>query len=139
MNILTVSGNMVTLVYNPARDHVEVGDSIAIIDRDENRGVLVQIIATHIPELPGILLEVIRREALSEESYTYGLREAETYKRAVERMKYAEARIIMEVRRVDNRLVYERWSGYVPSRNAEFIRVSAGEVINALRRRRAQT
>ena len=137
MNILLAEGNIVTLVYNPARERVEVGENLVILDRREGRGVLVQVVETSVPELPGILLEIIRREALAERIRVHGLEETESYKTAVENMKYAKARIMMEVRRrEDGSLVYERWRGYVPSRNSEFIRVGVGEIIDALRRQR---
>uniref|UniRef100_A0A7C4BAR1 Uncharacterized protein n=1 Tax=Thermofilum pendens TaxID=2269 RepID=A0A7C4BAR1_THEPE len=136
MNILTVEGNVVTLAYNPGRESVEVGDNIAILDRWDNRGVLVQVIEISVPELPGILLEIVRREAASKAPVTHEPQQLTDYKQAVESTKLARARIMMEVRRVDSKLVYERWSGYVPSRNADFRRVSPSEVVRALRERR---
>jgi len=137
MNILLAEGNVVTIVYNPAREKVEVGENLVILDRREGRGVLVQVIEISVPELPGILLEIIRREALAERVQMHGLEKAESYKTAVESMKYARARIMMEVRfRENGSLIYERWRGYIPSRDSEFIRVSVGEVIDVLRRQR---
>lgn len=137
MNILTVEGNTVTLVYNPVRERVEVGDNYVILDKRERRGILVQVVEITVPELPGMLLEIIRREVMSERPEVHGVEEAETYMTAVESTKYARSRIMMEVRRsTDGSFVYERWSGYVPSRNSEFIKVSVGEVIDVLRRQR---
>jgi len=137
MNILTVEGNIVTLVYNPVKESVEVGDNLVIMDRRNGRGILVQVVEIAVPELPGILLDIIRREVMSERPEVYGVEEAESYHKAVESTKYARARIMMEVRRdEDGSLTYGRWRGYVPSRNSEFIRVSVGEVIYALRRQR---
>ena len=136
MNILTVEGNMVTLVYNPGKESVEVGDNIVILDRGDERGVLVQVIEISVPELPGILLEIVRREASLRAPEAHGLQEFGDYKRAVEGTKLAVARIMMEVKQADGELVFEKWRGYVPSRNAEFKRVSPSEVVLALRERR---
>lgn len=136
MNILTVEGNMVTLVYNPGRERVEVGDNIVILDRVDRRGVLVQVIEISVPELPGILLEIVRREASARAVETYGPQELGDYRRAVEGTKLAIARIMMEVSQVGDELVFERWRGYVPSRIAEYRRVSPSEVVRALRERK---
>uniref|UniRef100_A0A7C4FDZ2 Uncharacterized protein n=1 Tax=Thermofilum pendens TaxID=2269 RepID=A0A7C4FDZ2_THEPE len=136
MNILTVEGNMVTLVYNPGKESVEVGDNIVILDRGDKRGVLVQVIEISVPELPGILLEIVRREASLKAPVTHGLQEFGDYKRAVEGTKLAKARIMMEVKQVEGKLVFERWTGYVPSRIAGFQPVSPSDVVRALRERK---
>lgn len=134
MNILNVEGNIVTLVYNPGKEKVEVGDNIVILDRRDERGVLVQVIQISVPELPGILLEIVRREASTKAPETHGLQELSDYKRAVEGTKLAIARIMMEVKKVDNELVFEKWRGYVPSRSADYRHISPSEVIGALRK-----
>jgi hypothetical protein len=136
VNILNVEGNIVTLVYNPGKEKVEVGDNIVILDRGDERGVLVQVIQISVPELPGMLLEIVRREASTKTPETYGPQEISDYKRAVEGTKYAIARIMMEVKKVGNELVFEKWRGYVPSRNADYKHISPSEVIGALRKRR---
>jgi len=136
MNILTVEGNIVTLIYNPGKESVEVGDNIVILDRGDRRGVLVQVIEISVPELPGILLELMRREASTRVPEAHGSQMLDNYKKAVEGMKLARARIMMEVKQRDGELVFERWRGYVPSRDAEFKRVSPSEVVRALRERR---
>jgi hypothetical protein len=138
VNILTVEGNIVTLLYNPGKEKVEVGDNIVILDRGDGRGVLVQVIQISVPELPGILLEIVRREASAKAPETHGPQELSDYKRAVEGTKLAIARIMMEVRKVDNELIFEKWRGYVPSRNADYKHVSPSEVIDALRKRRLE-
>jgi len=136
VNILTVEGNIVTLVYNPGRESVEVGDNIVILDHVDKRGVLVQVIEISVPELPGILLEIVRREASSRAPEVYEPSGLADVKRAVESTKCAVARIMLEVKQVDGELVFERWRGYVPSRNAAFQRVSPSDVVRALRERR---
>jgi hypothetical protein len=41
---------------------------------------------------------------------------------------------MMEVKKVDNELVFEKWRGYVPSRSADYRHISPSEVIGALRK-----
>jgi len=136
MNVLTVEGNIVTLIYNPGKESIEVGDNIVILDRGDRRGVLVQVIEISVPELPGILLEFVRREASARVPEAHGSQMLGNYKRAVEGMKLAIARIMMEARQIDDELVFERWRGYVPSRDAELKRISPSEVVRSLRERR---
>lgn len=136
MNILTIEGNRVTLAYNPGKESVEVGDNIVILDRVDKRGVLVQVIEISVPELPGILLEIVRREASSRAPEVHEPPGYADAKKAVEGTKLAVARIMMEVKLVDGDLVFEKWRGYAPSRNAEFLRVSPSDVVRALRERR---
>jgi hypothetical protein len=136
VNILTVEGNMVTLVYNPGKESVEVGDNIVILDRGDKRGVLVQVIEISVPELPGVLLEIVRREASLKAPEAHGPKEFGDYKRAVEGTKLAKARIMMEVKQVEDKLAFEKWTGYVPSRVASFQRVSPSDVVQALRERK---
>jgi DNA helicase HerA-like ATPase len=136
VNILTIRGNRVTLVYNLGKESVEVGDNIVILDRADKRGVLVQVIEISVPELPGVLLEIARREVSSRAPEVHEPLGYADAKRAMEGLKVAVARIVMEVELVDGELVFERWRGYAPSRNAEFLRASPSDVVRALRERR---
>jgi energy-coupling factor transporter ATP-binding protein EcfA2 len=136
VNILTIQGNRVTLVYNPGKESVEVGDNIVVLDRADKRGVLALVVETSVPELPGILLEIARREVSSRAPEVHEPPGYADAKKTVEGMKVAAARIVMEVKLVDGELVFERWRGYAPSRDAEFLRVSPSGVVRALRERR---
>jgi hypothetical protein len=136
MNMLKVEGNLVWLVYNPIRESVNVGDNIEIWDSRENRGVLAQVIEIEVPELPGIFLEIIRREVVSTNTAMHGIEDIGEYKRAVEGMKVAIARVMMEIRRENERVTYEQWRGYVPSRNAQFQPANLSNVIRNLRMNR---
>jgi DNA helicase HerA-like ATPase len=136
VNILTIEGNRVTLVYNPSKESVKVGDNIVILDRADKRGVLVQVIEISVPELPGILLEIVRGEASSRAPEVHEPLGYADAKKAVERTQRAVALIMMEVELVDGELVFERWSGYAPTRDAEFLRASPSGVLRALRERR---
>jgi DNA helicase HerA-like ATPase len=136
VNILTIEGDRVRLVYNPGKESVEVGDNIVILDRVDKRGVLALVYEISAPELPGILLEIARREVSSRAPEVHEPPGYAGAKRAVEGLKLAVARIVMEVRLVDGDLVFERWRGYAPSRDAEFLRVSPSDVVRALRERR---
>jgi hypothetical protein len=134
MEILRIEGDFVILVYNPAREHVRVGENIAIIDRRDERGIIVQVIETAVPDLPGILLNIIRREASESEMKRHRPSDMTERYLAVENMKYARARILREITRRENgALYYERWQGYVPSRNSDFQRIGEEELINSLR------
>jgi DNA helicase HerA-like ATPase len=125
VNISTVRGYWVTLVYNPGKESVKVGDNIVILDRADKRGVLALVIEILVP-VPSSSRELEVTEPLV---HAY-------VKKAVEGLRLAVARIMMEVELVDGELVLERWRGYAPSRNAEFLRASPSDVVRALRERR---
>jgi hypothetical protein len=136
VNILTIRGNRVALVYDPGKEDVKVGDNIVILDRADKRGVLALVYEISVPKLPGILLEIARREASSRAPEVHEPPGYADAKKAAEGLKLAAARIMMEVRLVDGEPVFERWRGYAPSRDAEFLRVSPSGVVRALRERR---
>jgi len=138
MQLLRTEGDFIILVYNPAREQVRVGESIAIIDRRERHGVVVQVVETSVPDLPGILLNIIRREATETEVIRHRAEDMAERYHAVENMKYARARIMRELQvGAEGGLHYERWTGYVPSRNVEFQTISERDLIGALRASRA--
>ena len=138
MQLLKTEGEFVILVYNPAREQIRVGESIAVIDRRERHGVVIQVVEISVPDLPGILLNIIRREAAETEIVRHRPEDIAERYHAVENMKYGRARIMRELH-VDTEggLRYERWTGYVPSRNVEFQTITESDLISALRASRA--
>jgi hypothetical protein len=44
IQVVQISGDTVELIFNPAEDHLHVGDNLSIVDRHENRGIIVQIV-----------------------------------------------------------------------------------------------
>ncbi len=138
MELLHTRGEFVWLVYNPAREHVEVGENWMIIDRRERRGVLVQIIEMSVPDLPDILLQLIRREASEREVEIHRSEETSRRYLIVENMKYARGRIIREILKGEE-IKFKRWSGYVPSRTVEFKKIDDEELIEYLRKESDET
>jgi len=134
MQLLMIEGDSVVLVYNPLREQVEVGENIMIIDRGDRRGILVQIVEISVPDLPGILLNIIRKEASEVEVIKHASREASERYHAVENMKYTRARVTRQlIADKDGNITFSMWTGYVPSRNADFRRIDELELIEALR------
>ena len=134
MQLLRTEGEFVILVYNPAREQVRVGENIAVIDRHDRHGVVAQVVENSVPDLPGILLNIIRSEAAETEPVRHRAKDIAERYHAVENMKYSRARVVRELS-IDSQgaIHYERWSGYVPSRNADFRILAENELIDALR------
>jgi hypothetical protein len=44
IQVAQITGDTVELVFNPAEDHLHVGQNLSVVDRHENRGLIVQIV-----------------------------------------------------------------------------------------------
>jgi len=129
MQILSKSGDEIYLVYHPS-ERLEVGESLKIIDRAENRGLIVQVIELNLVDLPGILEDVVRYEAVRTRA-----RISEMAPRGLQKlfidvrdMKIARTKIRFEIR--NNRIV--PWSGWTPSRSSEISSIEIRELVKSL-------
>ncbi len=129
MRVLSKSGDEVYLVYHPS-EGLEVGESLKIVDSIEDRGVIVQVIELNLVDLPGILEDVVRNEAVRAEARvrdvsTGGLQRLLT---DIRNMKVARAKIRFEIR--GNRVI--PWSGWTPSRSSEITPIRLEELLSSL-------
>ena len=128
MQILTKSGDEIYLVYHPD-EKIEVGESLEIVDARENRGLIVQVIELNLVDLPGILEDVVRHEAVrTVRVVEVASGDVQKLMIDVKNMKIAKTKIRYEIR--NGEIV--PWSGWTPSRSSEIKSIRIGELIKSL-------
>jgi len=129
MHILTKSRDEIYLVYHPD-EKIEVGESLKIVDTRENRGLIVQVIELNLVDLPGILEDIVRREAIRTRAKIEEITSHEVQKILVDikNMKIAKTKIRYEIR--NGKIV--PWSGWTPSRSSEISSINTSELIKSL-------
>ncbi len=125
-------GDEIYFVYNP-NENVEVGDNFKIIDRNVNRGILVQVIEVNLIDLPGILTDVLRREVSSS---LVNLTEIKSKVMEplidIRNMRIARAKIRKEILFENGVEVFSSWSGWTPSRACRIEKVSPIEIASKM-------
>ena len=116
MQILSKYGDEIHLLYHP-NERLEVGENLKIIDEAENRGLIVQVIELNLVDLPGILEDVVRQEAIKPRATVHEYAPSELQKLLIDikNMKIARTKIRLEIR--DNKII--PWSGWTPSRSSK--------------------
>ncbi|HDH06825.1 MAG TPA: ATP-binding protein, partial [Thermoproteales archaeon] len=129
MQILSKSGNEILLIYHPS-ERLEVGESLKIFDESEDRGLIVQVIELNLVDLPGILEDIVRQEAVKGRANIREIVSSE-YQRMVtdiRNMKIARAKIRFELRYGE----ILPWSGWTPSRSSKIEPIKVEELIETL-------
>ncbi|RLE64668.1 MAG: hypothetical protein DRN53_00670 [Thermoprotei archaeon] len=129
MQILTKSGDEIYLVYHPD-EKIEVGETLEIIDTKEDRGLIVQVIELNLVDLPGILEDVVRQEAVSKNFRVLEVASSDLKKLMIDlkNMKIAKTKIRHEIKR--GKIV--PWSGWTPSRSSEIKSIKIRELVKSL-------
>lgn len=129
MQILSKYGDEIHLLYHP-NERLEVGENLKIIDEAENRGLIVQVIELNLVDLPGILEDVVRQEAIKPRATVREYAPSELQKLLIDikNMKIARTKIRLEIR--DNKII--PWSGWTPSRSSEISPVTLEELVEYL-------
>lgn len=129
MQILTKSGDEIYLVYHPY-EKIEVGESLEIVNDRENRGLIVQVIELNLVDLPGILEDVVRHEAIRTGFRVVEVASGDVQKLMIDvkNMKIAKTKIRYEIR--NGEIV--PWSGWTPSRSSEIKNIKISELIKSL-------
>ena len=130
MQILSKSGDEILLVYQPL-ERIEVGQTLKLYDRNENRGLILQVIELNLVDLPGILEDIVRHESVSSRAdvSVVSTGEIDRLITDIRNMKIARAKIRYEVR--DDEIV--PWSGWTPSRSSDIECISLDRLIDDLK------
>lgn len=129
MQIASIKGQDVLLLYHPAEEEVEIGCQFVIEETESNEGILVQVINNESLEYAGLQQELIQQileDRFSNErelplNREYGMNE-------IRSLKIAQGKIRMR-KSGDN---YYTWDGWIPSRNAQITQVQVNELLNNL-------
>lgn len=127
---MTKSGDEVILIYHPS-EKIEVGENLILTDRASNRGLLVQVIEENLVDLPGILEDVVRKEAIASRAEVIEHTSAEVEKLLadVRNMKAARTKIRKEIRNGN----FLPWTGWTPSREVEISPLPDEELAKSLK------
>ena len=132
MEITTISGRDVSLIYSPAETDAVVGTAFTVRDaRDRERGVIVQVIENSTLDLDGFVIGQVQTLLEKTSSDTRTIYDGEEGGEAVQQLKVATGRIRA-------RLDGERWAdfnGWVPGRAAEITPVCSEELLARVVRR----
>ena len=132
MKILMKAGDEIILVHRPDEE-VRVGESL-ILKEPSGRGLLVQVIEENLVDLPGILEDTLRREAISRSVKVVEV-QTEPVKDVmdmVQNMKASRAKIRKEVMFEGGSVTYRPWSGWTPTREASVERLDDDDLRRSL-------
>ncbi|MFW9876822.1 MAG: helicase HerA domain-containing protein, partial [Candidatus Thorarchaeota archaeon] len=126
MEIASIKGSNVTLLYHSTDTVADVGQQFSIMELPEQtEGLIVQIIRTESVEYPGIQQEMIQdilEQRLAESEtmidHEHGMNE-------IKSLKFALAKIRKRVRSRN----WETWDGWIPTRNVEINQIDANTLI----------
>ena len=126
MEITSISGRDVSLIYSPTETDAVVGTAFAVRELpDKTRGVIVQVIENSTLDLDGFLVGQVQTLLEKTAADTRRIYDAEEGGKAVQQLKVARCKIRA-------RLDGERWAdfnGWVPGRAAEITPVTADELL----------
>ena len=116
MKILTKAGDEIILIYHPS-EQIEVGENLILIEESSQRGLLVQVIEENLVDLPGILEDIVRREAIASRAEVTERTPSEIEKIMLDirNMKAARTKIRKEIRNGE----ILPWTGWTPSREVQ--------------------
>jgi KaiC/GvpD/RAD55 family RecA-like ATPase len=126
MEIFTIKGENVILMYHPADEAADVGQQFAILERPQKtEGLIVQIISNDSVEYPGLQQEIIQK-ILEERMARLSIEiDREEGMGQIRNIKLALAKIR---KRIHNEQ-WQRWDGWIPTRNVEISPVDADALI----------
>lgn len=131
MELATVKGDTVVLLYHPAEDNAEVGEQFALLEMpDGQSGLVVQVIANELIEFDGLAQGMIQRILESRYARTQTLLDGETGAVGggmdeVRDIKIARAKIRKRITAGE----WHAWDGYVPTRNIRVQKLGASELL----------
>ncbi|MCE4608612.1 MAG: ATP-binding protein [Caldisphaeraceae archaeon] len=129
MQVLSKSGDEIYLIYHPS-ERLEVGQTIKVYDKKEDRGLLLQVIELNLVDLPGILEDIVRHEAVVSRIKVNEVSSPEVKRLItdIRDMKVARSKIRYEIR--SGKIV--PWSGWAPSRSSEISSIRLADLIDSL-------
>jgi hypothetical protein len=126
MEIFTIKGENVILMYHPADEVADVGQQFAILERPQKtEGLIVQIISNDSVEYPGLQQEIIQKILEERTARASIVINREEGMGQIRNIKLALAKIR---KRIHNGQ-WQRWDGWIPPRNVEISPVDADTLI----------
>lgn len=120
MEIASIKGDAVLLLYHPAQATAEVGQQFQAMELPSKiEGLVIQIISNDSLEYPGIQQEMIQR-ILEQRAATTAIVNREQGMEDLKHLKVAAGKIRKRIRAGS----WEAWDGWIPSRNVEITQIT---------------
>jgi hypothetical protein len=129
MEIASIKGDTVHLLYHPAETAAEVGQQFKILELPgRSEGLIAQIISNDSLEYSGIQQEMIQN-ILEQRITKFDIKiDHEEGMDQIKSLKLATAKIR---KRIQNG-VWRNWDGWIPTRNVEITQVDANELLKCV-------
>jgi len=134
VHFLRKIGDEVLIVYNPRKEHIEVGENLRIFDTKINRGIIVQVIDLSLIDLAGILEDIVRLESIGNVKIEeYKPPQIEPYLLDVKNMKVCRGKIIKEIVMEKTKEKFVPWTGWIPDRSVKINPVNDAVIMKRLK------
>jgi len=129
MEIASIKGDTVLLLYHPAEAAAEVGQQFTILELpDKTGGLVVQVISNDSLEYPGLQQEMIQRILEERIAQVDRPLDREGGMGEIKSLKVATAKIRKRVQ--DG--VWRTWDGWIPTRNVTISRIEAAHLLGSV-------
>jgi len=126
MEIASIKGDSVLLMYHPAETAADVGQQYRIVELpDRSEGLVVQIISNDSLEYSGLQQEMIQHILEERVSQTNIPLDREIGMGEIKSLKLATAKIRKRIQQS----IWSSWDGWIPTRNVEIIRIEASDLL----------
>jgi hypothetical protein len=126
MEIASIKGDTVLLLYHPSESPADVGQQFTILELPERtEGLVVQVISNDSLEYVGLQQELIQHILEQRIARVERPIDRETGMGEIKSLKVATAKIRKRVRGG----TWETWDGWIPTRNAELSRIEADNLL----------
>lgn len=129
MEIASIKGDVVLLIYHPSEAAAEVGQQFTLLELpDKNAGLVIQILSNDSLEYVGLQQEMIQHileEQISQVEFKIN---REQGMGEIKKLKIATAKIRKRIN--DGKWI--TWDGWIPTRNVVIARVEANDLIGTV-------
>jgi hypothetical protein len=126
MEIASIKGDTVLLLYHPAETAANVGEQFAVRELpDRTEGLVVQVISNDSLDYAGLQQEMIQRILEQRISEVQHLLDNEEGMGEIKSLKLAAGKIRKRIQGGD----WKNWDGWIPTRNVEISRIQAEELM----------
>ena len=128
MEIASIKGDTVLLLYHPAESAADVGQQFTILEvPDRTEGLVVQVISNDSLEYIGLQQEMIQR-ILEQRAVVERLLDREEGMGEIKSLKLATAKIRKRVH--DGQWL--AWDGWIPTRHVDIVRIEASALLSKI-------
>jgi uncharacterized protein len=129
MEIASIKGDTVLLLYHPAEAAANVGEQYAVLELpDRTEGLIVQIISSDSLEYAGLQQEMIQNILEERAGSITPIIDNEQGMGEIRSLKLATAKI----RRRVQQGTWRHWDGWIPTRNVDVVRIDAQSLLNSV-------